>query len=258
MSHLRRRATLNVWKKECGNPLAIDVSERWDSAISAYITIDDTPLRGILEMISSHYILTDSSGKILFSLEVQQVVTVRRFKEVMFPNRTFAEQPKFRTTMEFVTQRGTLVRMNIDGAEGVQFGSAMESLWKYVNGKLDSYQTMMCRAYYLADVIFVISLLPFEFDATLAQQVTRSSVVPIDRLVVVRIDERFQFQIIFRPETLADSCRTTSISAEFDEVSLVKVYSDEVRIIMGDGRTFHLNTIPYDFANVCKNLFVFF
>jgi 1-phosphatidylinositol-4-phosphate 5-kinase len=185
---------------------------------------------------------------------VEQVVSIRRFKEVMFPSRTFAEQPKFRTTVELVTQRGMVVRVSMEGVEGVHIGSAMEVLWKYVMGRLDEHICMLCRSYYIADAVYALAMLPFEFDATLAQQVTKASVVPIGRLVVVRVDENLQFSIVLRPETLADSARSTSISAKLDDVVLVKVDDDEVRVTMNDGRTFHLTNIS-DFGVTTKHFF---
>ena len=254
MSQIKRRATLTTWKRELGNAAAIDVSERWESNVVANITVDDTPHRGVLEMVSSHYLLCETSGRILFSLEVEQVVSIKRYKEVMFPTRTFAEQPKFRTTVELVTQRGMVVRVSMEGVDGVHIGAAMEVLWKYVMNRLDESHSMLCRSYYIADAVYVLAMLPFEFDATLAQQVTKSSVVPIGRLVVVRVDDNLQFSIVLRPETLADSARTTSIGAKFDEVVLVKLEEDEMRITMNDGRTFHLNTIA-DYAVTGKNFF---
>jgi 1-phosphatidylinositol-4-phosphate 5-kinase len=257
MSQVKRRSKLASWRKELGNAAAIDVSERWESAVVANITVDDTPHRGTLEMVTSHYLLCDSSGKVLFSIEVEQVVSIKRYKEVMFPSRTFAEQPKFRTTVELVTQRGMIVRVSMEGVEGVHIGSAMEVLWKHVMGRLDESQSMLCRSYYIADAVYVLAMLPFEFDATLAQQVTKASVVPIGRLVVVRVDDNLQFSIVLRPETLADSARTTSIGAKLDEVVLVKVDDDEMRITMNDGRTFHLGLIP-DFAVTTRHFFRIF
>lgn len=78
----KRQKTVQVWANHCGYPDALDVSARWYSCVAAHVVIGDRPLRGVAEMLSTHYLLIDDDGEVIFDAEIGETISVERRQEV--------------------------------------------------------------------------------------------------------------------------------------------------------------------------------
>lgn len=225
-----------------------DVFDRFSSvvggnSIPATIYVDDAAQRGILQILSTHVLLIDDvkEESVLLSIDLDHVHSIKRYQEVLFPNRTFAEMPRFRTTVElFVTGSG-VHRLIIDGEHASRVGHFLELLWRFHYGKLSTRMEAMCRGFHLGDALFALSLLPFDMDCFLVQQIQGSTVVNVEKPLVLRIDEALNVSLIFRPETLADTAHARAIEMPFDNVVLITSRDDELRLVCEDGRVFLLH-----------------
>lgn len=225
--------------------------------ITVTLKIDEVLVRGLLQVFSTHIMIVDDSDNILQAIDLDHVHSFKRYQEVLFPNRTFAEMPRFRSTVEMFITGASMHSLVIDGPMAVRTGSFLEFLWRFHYGKLNARQEAMCRGYHLGDALCALSLLPLDIDCFLAQQIQSSSVVNVDKQLVLRIDEGFNVCLIFRPETLAETSTTRAIEIPLDHINLITAREDDLRLVCDDGRVFLINSVV-DHANAMDFIFTIF
>lgn len=225
--------------------------------LQATLFIEDAPVRGSLQILSTHILIVDDGNNVVQSIELDHVHSLKRYQEVLFPNRTFAELPRFRSTIELYLTAAAVHRLIIDGEHSVRVSQFIELLWRFHFGKMTPRQETTCRGFHLGDALHAMSLLPLDVDCTLSQQIQGSAVVNVEKPIVLRVDEMFQLALIFRPETLADTSHARAIEIPLDQIHLITTREDEVRIVCEDGRAFLLHSVT-DHVRALDNLMCVF
>ncbi|CUG93379.1 Hypothetical protein, putative [Bodo saltans] len=241
----RRLAAVAKWMDHVNaRSHCVDVFDRLASLlVQATLFVEDAPVRGNLQILSTHILIVDDGNNIVQSIELDHIHSIKRYQEVLFPNRTFAELPRFRSTLELYITNAAVHKLVLDGDHAVRISQFIELLWKFHFGKMATRQELTCRGFHLGDALYALSLLPLDLDCTLSQQIQGSAVVNVEKSIVLRIDEGFQLAMIFRPETLADTAHARAIELNLDQIHLISTREDEVRIVCEDGRAFLLHSV---------------
>ena len=75
------------------------------SCVVAHVVGDARTITGCLELLSTHLIVCDEDGTLLFDLALASIQAVQRRKETQFPSRSFAEEPHIRAVIELTVRR---------------------------------------------------------------------------------------------------------------------------------------------------------
>lgn len=234
MARLRRAARLPDASE--------DLSQHWGGSINGQLHNGTRPTRGRIELLSTHLVVCGDEATVSHMTPLASVQSLQRRVEVMFPTRSFTEEPAFRASVIMQTASATLLLV-MDGKDAVSFANAVELQWRNTFLLLAPRDAALLQAYALPDAIHALALLPLDIECTLAQQVNKAAVTTIDRPVVVRIEENFSFSIIFRPDEVSDAHNLRALSMDLDEVMLISVESDDIRVCCDDGRVFQFNAV---------------
>ena len=149
------------------------------------------------------------------------------------------------------------VSVSIEGDLGMHVTKAIETLWRFQLGMVNPREAAMLRSYNAADTMYALALLPLDVDCNLAQQITRTTVTTVERLVVLRIDEDFTLSIIFRPTDFSSLKDLRAVTFPLDKISLIWGKQDELKVCAEDGRIFLFTGVNSPSVSVPHVLSVF-
>jgi Ca2+-binding EF-hand superfamily protein len=238
---LRRLERMRRLRTACNaSSSAADLSARWEGGVLAHVSDNSRPMSGRLELISSHLLLADDGGQMLFALPFSFMLSLQRKRELHFQTRTFAELPRIKTIVEISTANGP-VTVTMEGPAGGHVAKAIEAQWRRLFGQLTTREAQMFRCYGAGDVLYALSMLPLDVECNLAQKVSGGRVTAVDRPVVLRVDENFKLSIIMRPNSFAEMFDLYAIKMDLDEAELIYGKGDEIRLIDAQARTYMFN-----------------